>query len=77
MNRNQAIKAHCKECSGGTADEVTGCSLFDCPLWPFRIGSGVNTASYKKRIKWFFGKANNAIVQELTADGLTVKDYLK
>jgi hypothetical protein len=77
MYRSQAIKAHCKECSGGTADEATGCSIFDCPLWPFRLGSGVDTPAYKKRIKGFFAKANNAIVQELTAEGLTAKDYLK
>lgn len=40
FNRRQAIRACCLDCSGGSRREVRKCPFTDCPLWPFRIGTG-------------------------------------
>ncbi len=31
-----AIRAKCRECSGGNRAEVERCPIRDCPLWPYR-----------------------------------------
>ena len=36
LTRGQAIKLHCKECSGGSSSEAVKCEIKSCPLWPFR-----------------------------------------
>ena len=51
MNRAQAIKQHCTECSGGTPKEVTLCHIVNCPLWPFRFGYSVKDRRFKKRME--------------------------
>ena len=50
MNRSQAIKAHCLECSGDSAKEVTLCVMFDCPLYPYRFGNSPGCRAYKRRM---------------------------
>ena len=50
MNRSQAIKAHCLECSGDSAKEVTLCVMFDCPLYPYRFGNSPGAKAYKERM---------------------------
>lgn len=32
----KAIRAKCLDCSGNDRNEVKGCSVTSCPLWPFR-----------------------------------------
>lgn len=38
MTPLQAIKAHCKACSGGSIKEVKLCPVRDCALYPYRMG---------------------------------------
>ena len=40
MNRRQAIRARCLDCSAGSAGEVRNCPFTECSLYPFRMGSG-------------------------------------
>ena len=48
--KQKAIAQYCHECAD-SAKEVTLCHLFDCPLWPYRTGTSVNSNVYKERIK--------------------------
>lgn len=50
MNKSQAIKQHCLECSGGSPKEVTLCHIVYCPLWQFRFGYSIKDKRYKKRV---------------------------
>ncbi len=34
----KAIKAKCKDCSGGSVQEARLCQAFECPIWPYRNG---------------------------------------
>lgn len=34
----RAIRAKCRECSGGSTAEVRECPVYDCPLYPYRNG---------------------------------------
>ena len=36
LGRQRAIHAKCFECQGGQQNEVTKCTITDCPLWPWR-----------------------------------------
>jgi len=40
LNRRQAIRAMCLDCSGGCREEVKKCAFIDWPFWPFRSGIG-------------------------------------
>ena len=51
MNKSQAIRKKCLECSGGSPKEVTLCLIVDCPLWPFRFGYSIRDKRYEKRMK--------------------------
>ena len=51
MNRTKAIKINCLDCAGETAKEVLLCSVFDCPLWPFRLGPDSGTTAYRRRME--------------------------
>ena len=75
MNRAKAIAKHCLECSGDSPKEVTLCHLFDCPLWQYRIGAGVKTKHYKKRIKGAI-KRYETEVKELEAMGVDCTRFL-
>jgi hypothetical protein len=35
----QVIKAKCLDCCCGSAVEVRRCGMFDCSLWPYRMGA--------------------------------------
>lgn len=35
----KAIRAKCLDCSCGSAYEVKNCTIHDCELYPFRMGS--------------------------------------
>jgi len=39
-NRRNAIRARCLDCSGGKKGMIRNCAFTDCPLWPFRMGTG-------------------------------------
>lgn len=40
LNRRQAIRARCLDCSGASKKEVRDCPITECPLYPYRIGTG-------------------------------------
>ena len=39
LNPLSAIKAHCRECSGGIIDEHKNCPVTTCFLHPYRMGT--------------------------------------
>ena len=39
MSPLQAIRAHCLDCCGSQANEVSLCPAVKCPSWPFRLGT--------------------------------------
>jgi len=51
LNKSQAVKCYCLECSGDSPKEVTLCHIVDCSLWPFRFGYSVKDKRYEKRIE--------------------------
>ena len=51
MNKSQAIRANCLDCSGVSPKEVTICHIVNCPLWPFRFGYSTKDKRYKRRME--------------------------
>ena len=39
MSATAAIRAHCIDCCGGSANEVRLCLALRCPSWPWRMGT--------------------------------------
>lgn len=37
----KAIRAYCRECSGGNDAEIRKCVRYKCPLWPLRMGVNI------------------------------------
>jgi len=50
LNKSQAIRLNCLDCSGDSPKEVTICHIAHCPLWPFRFGYSTKDKRYKKRM---------------------------
>lgn len=46
MTRGDAIRARCLDCCCFQRTEVTKCTAYDCPLWPFRLGSYTQSMKY-------------------------------
>jgi len=40
LNRRQAIRERCLNCSGWEVSQVTKCEFIDCPLWNYRTAAG-------------------------------------
>jgi hypothetical protein len=40
-HRQQAIRLKCLECTGGSAAAIRKCESCGCPLWPYRMGRGM------------------------------------
>lgn len=38
----KAARAKCLECVGNQYGAVRDCAIFDCPLWPYRMGRSPN-----------------------------------
>ena len=76
LTKQKAIAKYCKECSGGSAKEVTLCSILDCPLWEYRCGYHVSSNGYKPRITRAFNKYKTEVA-ELKHMGLKMDDFLK
>ncbi|KPJ65095.1 hypothetical protein AMJ44_11005 [candidate division WOR-1 bacterium DG_54_3] len=51
MNKSNAIRNKCLECSGDSPKEVTLCLTVDCPLWQFRFGYSNKDRRYKQRME--------------------------
>jgi hypothetical protein len=49
LNRRQAIRKRCLECSGFSPKEVKNCTFNNCLLYPYRLGFGYQEP--KKRDK--------------------------
>ena len=50
MNKSQAIRTRCHECSGDSHKEVTFCCVVDCPLYPFRFGYSIKSKRFEVRM---------------------------
>lgn len=44
----KAIRQKCLECSNGSDKEVRLCTVYDCPLYPYRMGRGPRTFDLSK-----------------------------
>jgi len=49
LNRRRAIRERCLNCSGWSPQEVTNCEHTDCPLYPFRTGTGRQDAKERDK----------------------------
>lgn len=49
LNRRQAIRKRCLDCSGFIPSEVRNCEFEDCPLHPFRSGRGKQSAVAREK----------------------------
>ncbi len=49
MNRRTAIRLRCLDCSAGSRAEVERCHYTDCPLHPFRMGTGKQNAKARHK----------------------------
>jgi hypothetical protein len=72
----KAIKVHCMDCAGESFNEVIGCQILDCALWPWRLGVRPTSSVYQRRVKKFFERGGE-IVDEVHGLGLDMADYLK
>jgi hypothetical protein len=45
LSRSNSVKSHCKECAGPDHGNrgAALCTIYECYLWPFRIGSPQQT----------------------------------
>ena len=75
MTKQRAIYLKCLDCSGSSPKEVTLCSLFDCPLWPYRCGYHISSGRYSERIRTAFSK-NTEDIEELQREGLDMAAFL-
>ena len=76
MTRAKAIKLFCIDCMGGSPYEVTLCGLMDCPLWEHRLGCGMRSDAYRKRVKGAWERGGER-VNEARAEGQTLDSWLK
>jgi len=49
LNRRQAIRQRCLDCSGFIPSEVRNCKFDDCPLYPFRSGRGKQSPQAREK----------------------------
>jgi hypothetical protein len=75
LSKRKRIVLKCLECSGDSPKEVTLCHLFDCPLWPVRTGSDINSKLYRKRIESAFRRYRRDL-DELRAMEVDVDRFL-
>lgn len=76
MTKQRAIYLKCLDCSADDRKEVLLCTLFDCPLWPYRCGCHISSSRYRDRIGRAF-RTFTRIVAELRRDGLAIADFLR
>jgi len=71
----KAIKLHCLDCAGESSNEVIGCQILDCTLWPYRLGCGMTSGVYRRRVIGLFERGGE-LVNDIRAVGLDMPDYL-
>lgn len=49
LNRREAIRARCLDCSGFSAREVRECPVKDCSLYPYRLPKGKQDAKARDK----------------------------
>lgn len=49
LNRRRAIRERCLNCSGWISKEVNDCEITDCPLYPYRTGTGKQNPKHRKK----------------------------
>ena len=75
MTISKAIRIHCVECVGGSAQAVPLCQIRDCALWPFRLGCRMGAKEYRQRVQGAW-KRGGEDVDEARALGLALADFL-
>lgn len=55
----KAIRAKCRDCSGGNDAEIRKCVCLNCALWPFRMG-----------VSPFYGKGGASETKPASLEGL-------
>jgi len=75
MQRREAIRKKCLDCSNGSSKEVLLCHIFDCPLWEWRTGKHVSSVVYQRRMKDAL-KCYKKDFNELKREGFDVKFFL-
>ncbi len=64
MTRQEAIRARCLDCSGGSAKEVRECGFKDCQLYRFRMNGSHASGSRKKAIMEYCRECCNGSAHE-------------
>jgi hypothetical protein len=72
----KAIQKNCVECMGGSAYEVPLCQILDCHVWPFRLGCGMGSKTYRRRVKGAWERGGEQ-VEEIRSMALKLPDFLK
>jgi len=76
MTRSKAIKAFCTDCIGGSPYDVPLCQIKECPLWEHRLGCGMESNTYIRRIKGAWERDGEA-VKEAKDRVETLDSYLR
>ena len=76
MTKAKAIKTFCFDCAGDSNKEVTLCPCFDCPLWEYRTGQGVNSSTYRSRMDTALKNYAEDLAQ-MSADGCETGRFYK
>ena len=62
----RALRAHCLDCCGGSAQEVRLCTATRCPSWPYRLGRSPWRAPRSEAQR----KASHAALKKARASGI-------
>jgi hypothetical protein len=76
MTASKALQKYCVECVGGSTHEVPLCQIRDCPLWPFRLGCGMGSKTYRRRVMGAWERGGEQM-REIRGMGLDLADFLK
>ena len=76
MTKQRAIYLKCLDCAADDRTEVLFCTIFDCPLWPYRCGYHISSKKYRSRMERAF-QTFTQIVAELRREGLDARNFLQ
>ena len=76
MNRTKAIKEHCLDCAGESDKELGLCPLFDCPLWPYRMGNDPKSKSYQNRMSGYKKRCTEDL-ESMRKSGIDIERFFE
>jgi hypothetical protein len=78
MVKRKAIQTKCLDCAAGQSVEVLFCTLDDCPLWEWRLGSHLSKPTYRRRLeKAWNSHSRRRIVEELKAEKYDISFFIR